>query len=80
MSASVEDFGDGAEGFLARSVPNLQLQRLVLYLYHVGAEFDAHRHIVVFLELVVHQSLQHARLPNSCKNLPFSVKPYPYLR
>ncbi len=65
VRASVEDPGDRTERLLARSVPDLQLHDLAVELDHEGAEFDANRHLVLQLELVVHHAGQQTRLANA---------------
>lgn len=65
MRAPIEDLGDGAERLLACGVPDLQLEYLVLDTDEVGAKLHSHRHVMVLLELVLHQALQHARLADA---------------
>ena len=46
-------------------VPNLQLNHLVVDLEAEAAEFDADRHLMLIVELVVHDSLHEARLADA---------------
>ncbi len=65
VGTSVKDSGNRTERLLARSVPYLQLHDLSIKLDHEGTEFDANRHLVLQLELVVHHSGKQTRLSNS---------------
>ena len=65
MRTSIEYLRDRSERFLSCRVPYLQLQYFVLYADQVGAELDADRHIMIFLELVFDQSLQDTRFTDA---------------
>ena len=56
MCVSIKDFGDRAEVFLARSVPNLQVDYLILDFHCVRVEFHTYRHLSLH-ELVADESL-----------------------
>ena len=46
-------------------VPNLQLNDLIVYLEAEAAELDADRHLMLIVELVVHNSLHEARFADT---------------
>ena len=56
MGASVKDSGDGSEGLLARSVPDLQFHYLAVNLDHEGSELNPDCNIVFLFEIIVHDS------------------------
>ena len=64
MRLLVEDFGDGAELFLACRVPDLQLEVALLDFEEARPEIDSHRHIMLGIKLVLCQAGQDARLPD----------------
>ena len=61
MCSPIEDLRYTLETLLACSVPNLQLEYLLLELDEEGSEFDANCDFVISHELVVGQSVQQAR-------------------
>ena len=65
MRLLVEDFGDGAELFLACRVPDLQLEVALLDFEEAGPEIDPHRNIMLGIKLVLRQAGQDARLPDT---------------
>jgi len=56
---------DGAEGFLARRVPDLEFDLFVVDGDHAGAELDADGEVVYRLESFVCELEEEARLSNS---------------
>lgn len=67
-SASVVGAGDGLKRFLASSVPNLQLDVLVVDLNRAGSEFDANRQIVLLTEALVCELEEQAGLADTYSN------------
>lgn len=66
VGSLVKDASDGAEGLLARRVPNLQLHDLLVQLDDEGSELYSNCHLVLHFELLVHDSRQKTTLSNSC--------------
>lgn len=64
--ASVVRPRDRPERFLARRVPDLQLDGLVVDRDHASPEFDANSQIMDGLKPLVRELQQQARLPNTC--------------
>lgn len=54
MSTSVENSSNWTEGFLASSVPNLQLDNFLLHLYNKWAKFHSYRDLMLYFELIIH--------------------------
>ena len=67
-STSVVGAGDGLKRFLASSVPNLQLDVLVVDLNRAGSEFDANRQIVLLTEALVCKLEEQAGLADTYLN------------
>ena len=65
MRCPVEYFCDGAEAFLPRRVPNLQLKALVLNFDAQGAKLYANRAVVLCIESVLRESVEYARFTDS---------------
>ena len=65
MCAAIENFSDASEAFLARCIPDLHLQHLILHAYQIRAEFYSYRHFMLVITLVVNESAQHARFANA---------------
>ena len=57
-----ENFGDGAELFLACCIPDLQLEVALLDFEEARPEIDSHRHIMLGIKLVLRQAGQDAGL------------------
>ena len=64
MGTAVKYLRDRLEAVLARRIPNLQFEDLLLELYEQSAELDADGDLVILYELVVSQAMQHARFSN----------------
>jgi hypothetical protein len=67
--------GDGAEVLLAGSVPDLQLDDLLGELDGLGCELDADGHVVLRVDLLLHELLHHARLAHACLGGEVPVSP-----
>ena len=67
-STAVVGAGDGLKRFLASSVPNLQLDVLVVDLNRAGSEFDANRQIVLLTEALVCKLEEQAGLADTYLN------------
>lgn len=57
MSTTVKNPRHRFERFLTSGIPNLELDDFVVYLETIRAEFDADCHLMLLLELVVHDAL-----------------------
>ncbi len=65
MGSTIEYFGDRAERLLPSGVPYLQFEDFVLHTDQIWAELDPHSHIVVLFELILDQSFEHTRFPDT---------------
>ena len=63
MGTPVKNLRYALELLLAGSVPNLELENLLLQLDEECAELDANSHLVVGHKLIIGQPVQEARLP-----------------
>ena len=61
MGTAVKYLRDRLEAVLARRIPNLQFEDLLLELYEQSAELDADGDLVILHKFVVRQTVQHAR-------------------
>ena len=66
VRTAVEDTRHRLERLLARSVPNLQLNHLILYFDAERAELDPDGDLMFSFKLVVHDSLHKARFADAC--------------
>ena len=60
MGTAVKYLRDRLEAVLARRIPNLQFEDLLLELYEQSAELDADCDFMVLHKLIVRQPVQHA--------------------
>ena len=65
MCSSIENPRDRLVRFLARRIPYLHLDYLVLNAQAIRAELDTDSNLVLRFEFIVHYSLHEARLSNT---------------
>jgi len=65
VSTSVEDSGNGTEGLLSGCVPDLQLYYFLLNLNYKCAELHTYCHLMLYFEIVVHNTCKKATLANT---------------
>lgn len=66
MSAAIKYPSYRLERLLTSGVPDLELDDFVVYLETIRAEFDSNCDLMLFLELIVHDTFHEAGFANTC--------------
>jgi hypothetical protein len=65
VRATVENSRDRLKGFLAGSIPNLDFDNLLVNTQIVGTELHSDCHLMLGLELIVHNTLHKTRFADT---------------